>query len=426
MMFILMCLYLVSASVDPSSFKRGRSPTIQDEVNEDKLRREEEPSWEAWVDIVKSFPITESAEVIIPLLPWNSSFISEFKTKVVERIRLDEADSFSPSLNDLENQLTPLGNIALNKRTIQCATETSTIHFFKINEDLNVIKFQTDCLEEFTTIHPLMIDYWFLEYLEPFNIAPKPKFLSPPSVLQGPVRTTKTAFQMERDVFLGCLFYGATVRYAIMTKQGNDLHTYMIKQPGGRVPIGDALRLGVQLLHLLEKLHEEAGVIHGDIHTGNVVIDNSNTLQLIDFARSKFVSSTLNDERVREPMEWVDALLSVWETDGYPPGRRDDVFRALLAIIITINGHSFYEYLSSDLTRAHTIKSEENMYFSAPQFNPLAELRLPETERKSVEGHLGKSLEISRNVPLRSQTPQYQLIRDQLQAALDIIEPRVG
>ena len=45
----------------------------------------------------------------------------------------------------------------------------------------------------------------------------------------------------------------------------------------------DALNIGLQLVEIIEYLHEEINLIHGDIHLENILIDKNKHVSLIDF-----------------------------------------------------------------------------------------------------------------------------------------------
>src|SRR5262249_47021480 len=66
---------------------------------------------------------------------------------------------------------------------------------------------------------------------------------------------------------------------------GEDLATRLLKE-GGRLPITDAIAIGVQAARALAKAHA-AGVVHGDLAPGNMFLttreDGSPCLKILDF-----------------------------------------------------------------------------------------------------------------------------------------------
>jgi hypothetical protein len=289
---------------------------------------DEEPSWERWKEIVLDALPESPVEETMMELPWNSSFSVRFRRNVVEQIIRDrDSLPYAPSMYDSREQSTPFGRLPLDR--VVARTETSTIHAV-VGENV-VIKYQADCLEDVTLIHPLLIDFWFLQYLEPFRLSPKPFFVSPPTRLP-PVKTHKSNVRISNAGYEMCVRMKSIVRYGIMSKVGKNLHAVMYDYTDQRIPFLDVLVVGRSLIRVLMKLHDEAGVVHGDIHTGNFCMtENRKNLIVIDFARSRFVQETLVDKQVREPGEWNDPWLSVWEIEGKSIGRRDDVSKALIS-----------------------------------------------------------------------------------------------
>jgi serine/threonine protein kinase len=103
----------------------------------------------------------------------------------------------------------------------------------------------------------------------------------------------------------------------------------------------------------LKILHEEGGIIHGDIHSGNVmvtslsrdpkikVIDFGRAVALEDIERLVEMSRAKNDPRILldgEPFGYNHEFYSPWELRGLYPGKRDDVFKAVLAIMYSVTG----------------------------------------------------------------------------------------
>jgi hypothetical protein len=181
------------------------------------------------------------------------------------------------------------------------------------------------------------------------------------------------------------------------------------------------LTIGIKLLNILEKLHNQGGVVHGDIHTGNVCLSESDDekLVLIDFARARFVSETQTDERIRASQSWNDAFLSPWEIDGFISSRRDDVFRALLVTAVLINGHEYYEYLSGqndEISTSMTIKQTENLFIYPGTIESSNDSYV--NERSDMVQNLQKALEHSRSLHSTSDKPPYGLIIQALSDAL--------
>jgi len=121
---------------------------------------------------------------------------------------------------------------------------------------------------------------------------------------------------------------------------GKDLHGYL-----STISKAQVLDLGQAALKALEKFHD-TGVIHGDIHLGNImlgsVFDMKSSLTLIDFGRSmSYFDAQLGVHKLgteMKPFTPVSVLnwnlLSINELEGGPVSRADDLFRLAEVLII--------------------------------------------------------------------------------------------
>lgn len=435
---VVACLLALAAS-SVSERKRPRSPTREPEEEERQLKTflvgeqpgvpvvaTQEPDWDEWRRIVLSHKAEDPIEEIAAKLPWNESFSPQLKTTVVSQIFSDNntQTAYAPSF-DLPHyfaQETPMGRMILTREDMVSLTETSTIHY--VPEHDVVLKFQMDCLELIYVIHPLLLDFWMIKHAEPFGLVPRTFFVSPAAHMQsGP--SLKTEFRIDRLTRLACANMQANVRYGIMERVGDNLHSVMYKAPGKRVAFLEAISIGREVIDMLRRLHEEAGIIHGDIHTGNICRSKNSKFVFIDFARSKFVSETLVDKIVREPLEYNDPLLSHWETEGYAAGRRDDVFRALFALAIIMNGHKLYEFyakIQGNVTETLALKRDSNIFISAPELNPIDRLSVPEPIKAAVALKLKEALEICNNARSVADRPDYEGIIARLDDIMRLVD----
>jgi len=181
--------------------------------------------------------------------------------------------------------------------------EASTVYTVTERDDL-VIKYQSDCPKSLNAqFHPLILDYFFLKKIEDLDITPRVDFISPLSFLPSE-RGRKCAFGMNEGQFDRCIEHATgTVRYMVMEKTGPTIASIMRRYEGQEVPFRGVLRLGISLMKNLKKLHQDGGIVHGDIHIGNVVLRNrspitggvarsdisppdNHSVLLIDFGRS--------------------------------------------------------------------------------------------------------------------------------------------
>ena len=121
--------------------------------------------------------------------------------------------------------------------------------------------------------------------------------------------------------------------------------------------------IGIAAINLLEKVHER-GLVHGDVHEGNFVLDPSQpaqTLRIIDFGNARPYIDPTTGNHVAEtgaPHHLQDPIyLSVFELQGSAVSRRDDLFRLaeLLIFLVSdnrvISGVGRNELLDAKLNR---------------------------------------------------------------------------
>ena len=327
--------------------------------------------WEVWKDFVLKIPLGRAISSFERSLPWNPRHARvRFRKLVIQQIRDDFANAaFAPqlSLADEEAWIDPTTNSPIQLQTSPIAhTETSSI--FGI-DDTRVVKYQTDCFGGM--FHPLLIDFWFLRKIEYLHVAPAVHFVSPPV---GFPKFFSKKFQprMEPATRLACSKV-ATVRYMVMDRVRTSFHRLGERHPSGRIPFIDGVRLAMHAIDVLRILHEEGGVAHGDVHSGNLVIGSKGEVLLLDFGSAFFWSDRISAKQTkRAPFSWNHPLFSPWDIEGLLPGRRDDVFKVLLTISFLINGAHYMAYLQANNENSllcHKLKAEEN-FFISPQFDP--------------------------------------------------------
>jgi hypothetical protein len=231
-----------------------------------------------------------------------------------------------------------------------------TSHVFVIKSSPEwVIKYSTYCRSEqaeLDPIDPILVESWFLEQLNVLEPGLAPKFLYYSAGIQTSIAGDVTACypQTSSDdalpIFSSLSKY-PTVRYLITERMGKSLWYYWRTIRSGDLDLFTAIRLGGQLLELLERLHSH-NMIHGDIHMGNVMIKDSR-LVLIDFGRSKLIDPEEMEMRSSQKnfndQFWFHPILSMWETQWYRPSFRDDVFRAVQIIASLIFGPRYWDCL---------------------------------------------------------------------------------
>jgi hypothetical protein len=321
-------------------------------------------------------------------------------------------------------EITPWGTIVIDESNLLGQTKTAIV--FPINMEKSahppssrptglVIKYQADPATRTLPLHSLMIDAWILRYLESENVTPKLYFLSPqfPTPRIRLTGSPKLFFhvssqeQWEERFFRKQTstessevprVYASTVRFSVMEELGMSIHRMVYNAVEGRVPLGHALALGANMIDSLRKIHNR-GVIHGDIHTGNICLENTKSLTtasriyFIDFGRGFFYDASVKNQRVRPMYAQDDPLYSHWDIEGWVPGKRDDLFKIFLVISAMVNGNQIYSYMKSlPVTEAWEWKSKGN-FLTTPEFNVFRDLSLFQRETREETAQVAESVE---------------------------------
>lgn len=177
------------------------------------------------------------------------------------------------------------------------------------------------------------------------RISPEPLYLSPE--FPGPRMHT------EKCALFDCDQPGLMFRYMIMEKVGPSLMLYSNALPNGRMNPIILMRVLQISTMLLQTLHDNKGIVHNDIHAGNIcwkdiVPDETRPdFILIDFGLSRKIFSDGQDE-LPHRMDVAMRLMSYWSLkDGARPTRRDDVIRLIEAIAMLWRGETYPDFGAS-------------------------------------------------------------------------------
>ena len=210
------------------------------------------------------------------------------------------------------------------------------------------------------------------------------------------------------------------VRYMVMERAGVTVWHMMHSIPATAIYMRFRVAVGmaIDVIGNLEKLHT-AGIVHGDIHPGNLVRLSNSRFGFIDFGKSFFEAD------MTSPLDWFDThcFLSHWNLQGSRFGFRDDVYRALLvASFIAVPGR--YKECSvmgkTEKRRAELI----NLHANNSLFEPLDVSSFKQafpnvTKRAMIRHSLWNALEVARSVGSVSARPNYSGILAHLKTALD-------
>ena len=247
-------------------------------------------------------------------------------------------DDYTPMLTDDHFEVIPtLGQVVLGSRLAQ--NKYSTVFNLTSHPGL-LIKYQTDCQQLGAAVHPLLSDFWPSREAAKINASAKPVFISPAASLLG-ATGRKTSFTMAHHALRDCEASGGVVRFMVM----EHLDACLDRHP--LVPnMERAILSGVQIIALLERLHN-AGIFHGDIHSGNICLSRTTPgqLRLIDFGLGGFTDGE-SDELSSSP--WLPhESVTEWQLRGFPSARRDDIYRTIEMVASFAVGPSMW-------TKAHS------------------------------------------------------------------------
>ena len=212
-----------------------------------------------------------------------------------------------------------------------------------------VIKYHVFCAgSDFDSIDPTAVEAFFMEKLGPVGISPKVYYYSRPligtfSYVGHLPKTTEVKCPNPR--------VHPRTRFIIMERVGLSLYKYMAARPGGRVPIMEAMKMGIAMIELVQELHEE-NVVHADLHLGNFAFaitrdGEKRRLRLIDFGRSKIIGKRDKSRPVCTSSAVVKAhpYWTKWAMRNCKPSFRDDVYLTVQMVAMLMYGQFHFAYL---------------------------------------------------------------------------------
>jgi len=259
-----------------------------------------------------------------------------------------------------------------------------------------VIKYYMYCESVDDPLDAIVLESFFMEKLASQGICPHVYYYSDymtwglsrypfiPQLRTGKILQTKCNEEPTKP---------PNIRYMIMEKVGISVEDWATGYALRR-PFIDVMRVGAQMIVLLEKLHD-LNILHGDAHWGNFAFKSGmkGDLVIIDFGRSRIINEKLDyggktpkdDEGFCEGSDWLHVNTGKWEMKSCNPAFRDDVYRAVQNCAMAIYGSHLRAYLDSiayedspDVDRYKTVKNAAS-FFEIP----------PDTEDKngfSLEG----------------------------------------
>ena len=303
------------------------------------------------------------------------------------------------------------------------AYQFSTLFLAASESHQYVVKYQSDC-ETPQEVHPLLREFWFLQGLNHTDIATKVYYISPAVRWTGPI-TAKTAFTMADSKRRACLNV-ASVRYLVMATGFSSLAHMMRKPNRPAVTFASAIYVMETLVGKIERMHA-LGVIHGDIHPGNVMLTRmfSWEASLMNFGSAMFAHEQVKRPMfMHQPWSHVNRFLTHWNVQGFRFSFRDDVLRALEIGAFLMNGEKYTEYMERLEQRPQDLFEfkKSALIFTWPGGQDvLGGLGASNSQRSMIFGHLARALEIARSVDQLDGIPNYAGILTELRHVAHIV-----
>ena len=355
-------------------------------------------------------------------------------------------DRFAPSLEEGHFENVPgYGRLWLGE--LVSAGPYTTVFFVKNKVEL-LIKYQSNCmspgsppqpLQPLHWVHPLLRDYWLAkqaeEYAEklandtgtdPVYPTAKVYFVSPAGRMMANLNRKVEFINVNARA---CAKAGGVIRFIVMERLekcvASGLRTAEIAPQV-------AIFRSLQLIHTVQRLHA-AGVVHGDIHQGNVCQRQSTPEQitLIDLGNGVFVD--METEELRSLPTKGHIYRNPWELEGHRPARRDDMYNSLYLGAMLMIGWVRLEKHTSKLligkpgapvnTRALLHWKRNEYIFRTPTFDPLTFVSgLTPDEKVAVETQLASVVEYANALPTAPEAIDYEFVKAALTHAVEILQ----
>lgn len=283
------------------------------------------------------------------------------------------------------------------------------------------VKYGHNCFD-LSLLSPLVREYWMLKDLEKYGFSPKAYFLSPP--VKFPLQVSiKTNFRLSTEDRLRCANdpHGH-IRYLLKETRGSPLADEMF-EISGNARFDAGILVTAQLIRVIEAIHSK-GVIHGNIHAGNLYFRGKDgELGISGFDGALFLSEAkAMPDLIRSPLERSDCVSSLYELQGYRPSYRDDIFMAVLLGATIMGGKEFADFcVSLEAHPDHMLiwKQQDFMfnYYGGPdRVESLVGVSFE--AKKEIGFHLENILHSIRSMTHINQLPDYEAILSDLGAII--------
>jgi hypothetical protein len=356
-------------------------------------------------------------------------------------------DLFTPNTRaNPPTELTPFGEVRIGRMY----TETrDSVSFILPQVPDVVIKYQSNCLDIFanmqhndTVVHPVVIDRWYSNEAFDHDLSFETIFVSPPAPLCD-TKSVRCLFKnFEEDEFDECKEMGGSIRYLIMMKPQSGNIYDLRGMHAGVVPFHIAAALGHSLIEVLETLHRDAAVVHGEIGEASIVVnpivgsESSYSLKLTNFGLSNRLSHDRPDrQKIVSEFETCRSFwLTQWQIDGYYSAARDDVMAAVQMIARIIHPLSDYVdietfYEDGAIAGQLNFKKFENFFAPTVPWNQtktldvVGTLNVTDARKSAIREHLGNILRLVRGLDSTDTEIPYAALQAAFAACSELSSP---
>jgi serine/threonine protein kinase len=290
------------------------------------------------------------------------------------------------------------------------------------------IKYQADC-SLYERIHPLLMDFGLMNELRNEGLVPNVYMVSAPTTFVASTMGSVKLNLSPEDAEKCAESPHRAVRFMVMERVPMSLFGYVDTFPNKVVPFEEAIRIVRNTIDGIERMHTR-GIIHGDIHPGNVVMMNQEISQIafIDFGMGFFAESLVAKPAIsHEPLSRVHCYLSHYNLAGYRFSYRDDVYKAVMLLAYLLNGESFMRYcvMLQDYPEAMLQFKRDDFVFLLPgEADRIEALPILQDEKDLVRSCLRNILRLVRDIEPVDAIPRYGDIVAELVRIELIVHPK--
>ena len=239
--------------------------------------------------------------------------------------------------------------------------------------------------------HPLVKELAYLRALDGTGVSPFPLFLSP---------------AVKYDLIGDAKGFD---RFLVVEMTGINLEDFLDRR-GGSIAFIDAIKMGISLLRLVERLHS-TGIVHGRVSIDSVVFKQHVNVLEVDYSQDNWLL-----------VDFEQALFypETWKQDEFPfRGMRDDVWNVADLIGKLATGYLDGSTISPDTGHYRWADSGSWFFNSLVLENPIPK-DMSVDKKKRAQSILDDFLDMIRALGLHS-APKYHQMYALLESIVSVI-----